>query len=109
LVGREISSIDLSSEPVDLARNDIILLASDGLLTLPESRVTQVMASERHQDLSIIGENLITAVTGENRRNQDNCTILLFAPARLLTPRMKWFFSLLLGIFLAAGIVFLLL
>jgi serine/threonine protein phosphatase PrpC len=77
VMGRELSLVDLRAEPLELRPGDRLLLASDGLLTLPEARISELL--ERHADRSAeeLTEILLEAVSSAGNPYQDNVTVLL--------------------------------
>jgi len=73
LVGEKINLIDNNSKALE--PGDVLLLASDGLLTLKEEEIVEILASD------VSAENLtdclLNAVKQRKRLSQDNTTVLI--------------------------------
>lgn len=80
LTGDEIKLIDTAPGPLPLAAPDRLLLASDGLLSLGEARIAAILVEHLARDPEAPTQALIAAVDTNGAPNQDNTTILLFAP-----------------------------
>ncbi len=80
VMGDEIHLIDVSSQPVAIAKRDRVLLASDGLMTLSDQEIARILQAMRDAPLSEVTEALIKAVEDVGRPNQDNTTVLLYTP-----------------------------
>ena len=76
--GGQIELIDSSQEPVALRGGDIVILASDGLLTISESEISSVIKSQSTNNAHSIVGALMKAVVGKNKPKQDNTTIQVF-------------------------------
>jgi protein phosphatase len=77
LVGKDIRTIDVCVEPVALRKGDLVIAASDGVLTLPDEEVARVVADNASRRVDAIAERLIEAVAGVEQPRQDNCTIVV--------------------------------
>ncbi len=80
VTGDEISLVDVSSQPRDLKKDDLLLLASDGIMTLGEKEIVNIL--QEMQDASL-EENIVAllkAVEDVALPNQDNATVLLYTP-----------------------------
>jgi PPM family protein phosphatase len=103
LTGEKLGLIDTSPEPYPLLKDDIVICASDGLLTLGEGETTSILMSIRDQAAAEICDSLIAAVKAKARPKQDNVSIqvLRIHSHRGITSRgrKKIFF----GIFLLAA------
>jgi serine/threonine protein phosphatase PrpC len=75
--GGEIKHIDLPGKPVGLRGGDIVLLASDGLDTLPRERIQALVGELANATSRKIADILLSAVTAERRPRQDNTTVLV--------------------------------
>ena len=75
ITGTEIELVDQPSEPLELYSGDRLLLASDGILTLSEDEIGQIL----QKDLSAkkLVKELLGAVEGKGKRYQDNTTALV--------------------------------
>ena len=80
VMGDEMPLIDVSSRPVALEQGDRVMLASDGLLTLDEQEIGDVLKKTRDAPLGDSVAALIQAVEGAGHPYQDNVTVLLYAP-----------------------------
>ena len=80
VMGDEIPLIDVSSQPVALEQGDRVVLASDGLLTLDEQEIADILEKTRDAPLENSAAALIQAVEGAGHPYQDNVTVLLYAP-----------------------------
>ena len=79
VMGDEIPLIDVSARPVALERGDRVVLASDGLLTLDEQEIANVLKKTRDEPLEDSVAALIQAVEDAGHPYQDNVTVLLYA------------------------------
>ena len=77
VVGGEIRLVDLPEQPVHLYSGDIVLLASDGLDTLPRSRIGALVGELHNAPTQKIADILIAAVETERRVGQDNTTVIV--------------------------------
>ena len=80
VMGDEMPLIDVSSQPVALEQGDRVVLASDGLLTLDEREIAEILEKTRDAPLKDSAVALIQAVEGAGHPHQDNVTVLLYAP-----------------------------
>ena len=81
VMGDDIHLIDASAQPVEIAKSDLLLLASDGLLTLSEQEIVDILKKTQDAPLEDSAAALIQAVEAAEHPHQDNTTILLYAPA----------------------------
>jgi serine/threonine protein phosphatase PrpC len=98
-----IPMIDCHAAPEPVARDELVVVASDGILTLDEEQIGNYIAAHARDGLEPLATGLLEAVAGAGRNNQDNCTIVLAAPdaAALASP---WARSLARGADLLNGI-----
>lgn len=75
LTGEDISLIDLTDEFYVLQEGDIVLLASDGLLTLTESEVGSILNKCRNLSADEIVNRLLQSVNAVGKPRQDNTLI----------------------------------
>ena len=80
VMGDEMPLIDVSSQPVALEQGDRVVLASDGLLTLDEQEIANILKKTRDAPLEDSAVALIQAVEGTEHPYQDNVTVLLYGP-----------------------------
>ncbi len=78
VMGDEIPLIDVSSRLLE--QGDRVVLASDGLLTLDERAIADILKKKRDAPLEDSAVALIQAVEGAGHPYQDNVTVLLYAP-----------------------------
>lgn len=78
LMGDAIEMIDLKAEALPLADGDLVLLSSDGLLTLSAEQITSILTSGSGQPVASLVGNLHKAVADIAYPNQDNITITLY-------------------------------
>lgn len=75
LSGAAIDLVDVTDQPEPLREGDVILLASDGLLTLNQDEIVSCVHSQKTAGASAIVSRLLEAVSAKNMRRQDNTTI----------------------------------
>ena len=80
VMGDEISLIDISSQPRDLKKDDLLLLASDGIMTLGEKQIVNILQEMQGASLEENVVALLRAVEDVALPNQDNATVLLYTP-----------------------------
>ena len=78
VMGDEMPLIDVSSRLLE--QGDRVVLASDGLLTLDEQEIADILKKTRDAPLEDSAAALIQAVEGAGHPYQDNVTVLLYAP-----------------------------
>ena len=95
--------IDCHAVPEPVARDELVVVASDGILTLNEEQIGGYIAAHAHHGVEQLATGLLETVAGIGRDNQDNCTVVLAAPdvAGLASP---WARSLAKGAELLNGI-----
>jgi protein phosphatase len=81
LNGEPIAMIDFSTKPVPLARHDVLVLASDGVLTLTDEQIVGVLAANTAggPDPERLATALLVAVEKQRKPKQDNCTVIAVA------------------------------
>lgn len=75
ITGEEIPLIDLQEVSYKLKKNDIIILATDGVLTLNELEVSQILDSSSGGAAKNIVDQLLSAVSNKNKPRQDNTLV----------------------------------
>lgn len=75
LIGSSIPKLECKSEPFELKPGDIIVSASDGLMSLDEKRLLKEIKRIRKRTASDIAQSLIDAVMASKVDNQDNVSI----------------------------------
>ena len=81
VMGDDIELIDVSAQPIAVEQGDRVVLASDGLLTLDEQEIADILKKTRDAPLEDSAKALIQAVEEAGHPYQDNVTVLLYAPA----------------------------
>src|SRR5262245_46242215 len=76
LTGSKIDLIDLRAEPLELHPGDWILLASDGICSLPGDEIADVAYRLRQSTPEEMAEALIAAITQKGIVDQDNATVV---------------------------------
>ena len=75
IIGEDIELIDINDRNFKLKNNDVILLASDGLLTLSELDIKNIILQNKTLGAEKIASALINEVRNKDKRNQDNTTV----------------------------------
>lgn len=73
--GEALTMIDTPSAPVPLNKRDVVLLASDGLLTLSDDEIVKVLGDHTDALPQVIANALVKAVTSKQKPRQDNTTV----------------------------------
>ncbi|MBO0742657.1 MAG: protein phosphatase 2C domain-containing protein [Hyphomicrobiaceae bacterium] len=76
LTGSKIDLIDLRAEPLELRPGDWVLLASDGICSLPGDEIADVAYRLRQSTPEEMAEALIAAVMQKAIVDQDNATVV---------------------------------
>ena len=76
LTGSKIDLIDLRGEPLELRPGDWVLLASDGICSLPGDEIADVVYRFRQSTPEEMAEGLIAAITQKGVVDQDNATVV---------------------------------
>lgn len=104
VMGGEITLIDASISPLKLQRGDVIVVATDGLLSLSEPEILNVIRSCKESDASTISTNLIRAVESKKRPKQDNTSVqVIVVPDSIAAPSSKLLKTAI--VLMAAGII----
>ncbi|MBI1383868.1 MAG: SpoIIE family protein phosphatase [Rhizobiales bacterium] len=77
LTGRSMEMIDLPDEPIALEANDCVLLASDGLETLPEGVIEAILRRQQGEGADRVADALLEAVAAAAEPYQDNATVFV--------------------------------
>ncbi len=75
LAGGEIAKVDCRIEPMRLKHGDIVLAASDGVHTLSDEAITEVLRDNMAGTGRQIGDALLRAVVAEACPDQDNLSL----------------------------------
>ena len=79
VTGQDLSLIDLRPDPMELQPGDRLIVASDGILTLPEEQIVELLEAHPGQTAEELSELLVQAVTEADDPHQDNVTVLVAA------------------------------
>jgi serine/threonine protein phosphatase PrpC len=90
LTGEEIPLVDLREEPYRLKKDDLILLATDGILTLSESEISQVLERCKGQSAKSIADHLLSVVAYQNKPRQDNTLVEVIKVSASQRTTSKW-------------------
>ena len=99
--GHVIARVDGPNGPYALEKNDRILLASDGILTLNGAQVAKICGSAREINADRLAKALIATVDAMQRPTQDNTTVLVLIPAGSKQRKSRH----LVGLLIALGLV----
>jgi serine/threonine protein phosphatase PrpC len=86
LNGQRISLIDCHAELMPLRTDDLILVGTDGLLTLSEKQIARQLDENGTKDPQHLTLALLQTVEHMQKPNQDNCTLIIAS-----APRKKGF------------------
>ncbi len=102
VTGDSLRLVDLSSEPRALLPGDRVLLASDGLLTLPETEIAARLSERKVRPC----RHLLDAVLAAAHPYQDNATVILVeAAAWIISARWQaWLVRLFVMVLLILGV-----
>ncbi|PCH59958.1 MAG: serine/threonine protein phosphatase [SAR86 cluster bacterium] len=79
LMGDELKLIDIAEQPMSLYQGDRLLLASDGVLTLTEQQICEVIIINEHASNEDLAGAILDEVLKQNKTNQDNTTLLIYS------------------------------
>jgi PPM family protein phosphatase len=77
VTGDELDLVDASGEPLPLVAGDILVLASDGVLTLTDGEIADLLDEYRGRPPQAIADQLVRAVLGAGDPHQDNTTVVV--------------------------------
>ncbi len=75
LFGHDVPEIDCRDRPLDLKAGDILVVASDGLLVLDETRIAALVYQYRDQTSAEISARLLHEIREHDDPDQDNVTL----------------------------------
>ncbi len=84
VVGEELTLIDLPHEPLAIHKDDVLVLASDGLQTLTNAQINDLVNKNAGKSVDELVHILLDAVTAAGKRRQDNTTVMIFRADRLM-------------------------
>ena len=77
VTGEDLDLVDVSDLALPLESGDVILLASDGLLTLEDDDIRRLIGAYRDDGPDALAEALIRTVDGAGAVHQDNTTVVV--------------------------------
>jgi serine/threonine protein phosphatase PrpC len=97
LTGESLAMIDTPNAPRPLCKGDVVILASDGLLSLSQSEIAAVVTSNPGATAERLAQMLVLAVETKKKLRQDNTTVqVIIVPTSLgVTRSLTWIFGLL--------------
>lgn len=106
LTGDPIPLIDSHPEFKPLRKDDMIVMASDGLLTLSEDQIAKLIADHSDAEASQLVDMLLGSVQDVQKARQDNCTVIVIKPRNLNFEKVKTLpLTIALLIFLVSGVL----
>lgn len=84
--------VDVCQTPYGLESGDLLLLASDGLETLSDAQIVEVLNQGHNNPIKDIVDQLLSQVSAAEKKNQDNSTLLIYRhPDRVkqVVPTLK--------------------
>ena len=79
-MGQPIALVEL--ERVDLEPEDVVIIATDGLETLNDTEITEILTKEARPDVRALSSDLLNAVEAKGKPSQDNTTIIVYRHTR---------------------------
>jgi serine/threonine protein phosphatase PrpC len=90
LTGEEIPMVNLREEPLRLIDGDLIVLATDGILTLSEYEIGSILEQYKVQPAKVIAARLLESVTLTNKPRQDNTFVEVIKATGGRKNGFKW-------------------
>lgn len=75
LLGGNVEQIDAPSKPVDLLPGDVLIAASDGLLSLSGAEIAKLLCTANNKSAHVVARSLLDAVMAKKNDRQDNTTV----------------------------------
>jgi serine/threonine protein phosphatase PrpC len=75
VLGHPLTLVDAVTDPLPLHKGDIIVAASDGVMTLTERQLEDLLSFGRHTTADKIADAIIFAIRRINLERQDNTTV----------------------------------
>lgn len=96
VMGSEIPLIDSPQFPLSIYHGDILIVASDGLLTLSADQIINTLGKYKNQTADEIASALVNGVVSKKRPRQDNTTVQVLIVPSSFGRQNKFFKKLLL-------------
>ena len=77
VTGEDLDLIDASERPLVLERGDLLVLASDGLLTLTDDEIGRVLQGFQMESVDAIADALMRGVMAVGDPHQDNTSVIV--------------------------------
>lgn len=88
VMGGELPLIDAPISPIALFKGDVVILASDGLLTLSMKEIEQIISRNLGGGAETVAQRLLSAVEAKNHPRQDNTSVQVIAmPSSMIQSR----------------------
>ena len=81
VTGSTLDLVDLKDEPLPLQSDDIVVIASDGILSIPERQIVDLVEENRAVGAEAMVDALLAAVELAQDPFQDNTTLMIVRPA----------------------------
>ena len=91
VTGKSISLVDL--EGIDLKSGDLVVIATDGLETISDAEIADILKREERPDVRAVCSDLLNAVEAQRKPNQDNTTVVVYRHAsngRTSSAKSQW-------------------
>lgn len=82
VTGEELELVDRSEQPLKLEAGDIVLVASDGLLSLEDEEIRRTITAYAPEGIDAVADALLRAVDQAGVLHQDNTTVVVVAARR---------------------------
>lgn len=79
VTGDELDLVDRSEKPLGLLPDDLLLIASDGLLTLDEDHIQRIVQAYAGDGVKAVADALMRSVEQAGDPRQDNTTLIVVA------------------------------
>lgn len=79
LMGDSLGLVDAAQEAYSIQSGDLLILASDGVLSITEEQIISAIDQSNGKDIEVKANSLMAAVIDERKTNQDNITIMLYS------------------------------
>lgn len=79
LTGEPISRVDISRMPIQLGYDDLLLLASDGIETLHEAELIDILSRLHTAHPEAIVKEILSSIEDKQNESQDNTTIIVLS------------------------------
>lgn len=77
VTGEELDLVDLADTPLTLHPGDVLIAASDGLLTLEDDDIRRITSAYASEGAGAIADALLRAVDAAGAAHQDNTTLIV--------------------------------